>query len=70
MNDVTPTFTWTATSLAARYDLWVDNLTTGASQVIRQTSLVATTFTPVANLPYGSYRVWVRAFNGSDVASS
>ncbi|MFO0864207.1 MAG: Ig-like domain-containing protein [Gemmataceae bacterium] len=70
LNDVTPTFTWTATSLAARYDLWVDNLTTGASQVIRQTSLVATTFTPVANLPYGSYRVWVRAFNGSDVASS
>ncbi|MBX9677937.1 MAG: hypothetical protein K2X38_04170, partial [Gemmataceae bacterium] len=70
INDVTPTFSWTATSLAARYDLWVNNLSTGASQVIRQTSLVSTTFTPSANLAYGSYRVWVRALNGSDVASS
>src|SRR5205085_2710370 len=31
-----PTISWTAQDGAATYDLWVDNLSTGTSQVIRQ----------------------------------
>jgi uncharacterized delta-60 repeat protein len=65
VNDATPTIAWSAVTYAGKYDLWVDNLTTGASQVIRQQNLTGTSFTPSANLPFGSYRMWIRAFNGA-----
>ncbi len=61
--DRTPTFTWSASSGAARYDLWVDNLTTGQSQVIRQQNLTANSFTPGTNMGLGNYRFFVRSFN-------
>ena len=65
VNDATPTITWNAITYAAKYDLWVDNLTTGASQVIRQQNLTGTSFTPSANLSFGEYRMWIRAVNGA-----
>jgi hypothetical protein len=68
-DDRTPTFGWTAGSSAVRFDLWVDNLSTGQSQVIREQTLTSNTFTPLTDLPYGAYRVWVRAFNAQGVAS-
>jgi hypothetical protein len=58
----TPTFTWGAVSGATAYDLWVDDLTTGVSQVIRQPTLSIPTFTQATALASGNYRVWVRAF--------
>ncbi|MFO0864199.1 MAG: hypothetical protein U0744_06010 [Gemmataceae bacterium] len=64
----TPTITWTNTG-AVRYDLWVDNLTTGASQVIRQTTLATNSFTVLAALPSGNYRAWVRGFDALNVAT-
>jgi hypothetical protein len=60
-----PTFNWTATSGATGYDLWVNNLSTGQNQVIRQQNVTGTTFTPANPLPAGSYVAWVQAFNGS-----
>jgi hypothetical protein len=62
-NTQTPTFQWTASSGAVRYDLWVSNTTTGADQVIRQQSLSTNTYTPSTPLTAGRYRFWVRAFN-------
>lgn len=64
--DTTPTFTWQSIDGAASYDLWVNNLTTGASQVIRTTIPAAqggaqTTFTPANPLPASNYRWWVQA---------
>jgi uncharacterized delta-60 repeat protein len=70
VNDATPTITWTAATYAARYDLWIDNLTTGASQVIRQQNIGGTSFTPTSNLPFGSYRIWVRSISDAGVASA
>ncbi len=64
--DRTPEFAWTGDPNATRFDLWVDNVSTGQSQVIRQPNLTTTTFSPSTNLAYGNYRFWVRAFNSSN----
>ncbi len=60
-----PTFTWTSTTGATRYDLWVANLTTGQGQIIRQQNVATTSYTAAAALPAGSYDAWVEAYNGA-----
>lgn len=50
-------------------DLWVDNLTTGEEQVIREQNIATTTFTPATDLPPGMYRAWVRAANSAGFSS-
>jgi PKD repeat protein len=60
----TPTFVWTAVAGATRYQLWVNNLTTGQSQVISK-KVTTTSFTPSTPLSVGSYEAWVQAYNGS-----
>jgi subtilisin family serine protease len=58
-----PTFSWTSVPRAVKYDLWVNNLTTKKSQVIRQKNLTTTSYTPVGNMDQGKYRVYVRGIN-------
>src|SRR5207253_2545026 len=67
-----PTFTWTASVGATRYDLWVSNLSTGQNQFIRQQNLTTTSFTNDTALPVGSYQAWVQALssNGSSAGWS
>jgi hypothetical protein len=67
--DTTPTIRWNAASGATSYDLWVNNLTTGASRVIREPSLTETSFTPTSALADGTYRAWIQARNSSGVSS-
>ena len=56
-----PTFTWQPADFALTYDLWVDNLTTGQSQVVRNTSVGGTSWTATQPLTPGhTYRSWVR----------
>jgi GEVED domain len=61
----TPLLEWTSLAGGEDYDLWVSNLTTNASQVIRttviRTSQDDVSFTPEDELPIGEYRAWVRA---------
>jgi hypothetical protein len=64
-----PTFTWTASAGATRYDLWVDNLTTGVSQVVRQPNVLTNSYTNPTALPAGNYRVWVQAYNGNQASA-
>lgn len=65
-----PTFQWTAVSGAARYDLWVNDLTTGQSGVIRQTNVTETSFTPTTPLTPGHAYIWtVRAINDQGAAT-
>jgi hypothetical protein len=60
----TPTITWTADAGPTRYDLWVDDATTGTHQLIRQQNLLTNSFTPVIPLTVGhQYTAWVEAFN-------
>ncbi len=66
-----PTFRWSAVADAARYDIWVDDLTTGQSQVLRKIDAGGTSWNPPAALTTGhSYRWWVRALSTNDTASS
>ncbi|MEJ7592704.1 MAG: hypothetical protein WKF77_14235 [Planctomycetaceae bacterium] len=61
-----PTFTWTAVERAVKYDLWVNNLTTGQFQIIRQQNLTETQYVALDNLPQGNYRAWVRGINSAN----
>jgi hypothetical protein len=64
-----PAFTWTAVSQADHYDIWVDNLTTGQSQVLRDQNATGTAWTPPTGLVQGDrYEWWVRAVGGSGSA--
>jgi len=57
-----PTFTWPTLSGADHYDLWVNDTTTGQTQVVRNQNVQGTTFTPSANLVAGHfYQWWVRS---------
>ena len=67
--NLTPTFSWSASTDAVRYDLWVTNVTTGQSQIIRQTNLATTSYTPASALPLGSYLAWVQAFDNAGSSS-
>lgn len=68
--DTTPTFKWTEVDGAVRYDLWVNDQTTGQSGVIRKTTLSEATFTPTTPLTVGHSYIWtVRAFYGDDTSS-
>lgn len=64
----TPTISWTPVAGAVRYDLWVNNTSTGQSQVIRQQTLTGTSFTSGA-LPAGTYTAWVQAYASNGRAS-
>jgi hypothetical protein len=61
-----PTFQWTAAVRAVKYDLWVNNVTTGQAQIIRQQSLTDTQYVALSVLPQGSYRAWVRGINSAN----
>ena len=61
-----PTFTWTAAVRAVKYDLWVNNLTTGQSQIIRQQDISGLSYVALNNLPQGDYRAWVRGINSAN----
>ncbi len=58
-----PTFTWTGVPEWVRYELWVNNTTTGAVRVVHETQLTGTAFTPDLPLADGTLRVWVRGFD-------
>ena len=61
--DQTPTIAWGAASSASSYEVWVNNRTTGEEEVIHESGIVNTYYTPSSNLAYGDYRVWVRGSN-------
>jgi hypothetical protein len=66
-----PTFTWNGAAGAAHYDIWVDDLTTGQSAVIRNQDIVGTSWTPTTHLTAGDkYRWWVRAVTSANMDSA
>jgi hypothetical protein len=61
-----PKLEWIQVAGAIRYDLWVDNQTTGERQVIRKQNLTEPMFTPIEPLPIGQYNVWVKPYGVPD----
>lgn len=73
-NPATPFFdgaviSWAALPGAAKYDLWVNNLTTGQLQVVRQQALTTTSYSFPGNLPLGKYVAWVRGIDAGSTAA-
>ncbi|MBC7967705.1 MAG: hypothetical protein H7Z17_17465 [Fuerstia sp.] len=64
-----PTFTWTAISNAATYEVYVNNVTTNQARVVNATGIVGTSYTTVVDLPIGTFNVWVRGFTAAGLAS-
>ena len=62
-----PTITWNALAGALRYDVWISNLSSGVSQIVRNIDVPGTSFVPPENLGIGRYRVWVRAIDNLEV---
>ncbi|MEO2026428.1 MAG: GEVED domain-containing protein [Fuerstiella sp.] len=60
-----PVFGWTAVTGATRYELWVDNVTSGVARVIHSSSITNTSFAAQTPLAPATYRAWARAFSGS-----
>jgi hypothetical protein len=70
-NSTTPTLSWSAVTGAMHYEVWVDNVTAGLSQVLWNANVADTTWTPKASLHRGdTYRIWVRAFDSAGNASA
>ena len=70
VDSAAPTFQWNAVPTAVRYDLWVDDVRNGISQLIRKTDIVTTSFTVPTSLPMSLYRVWVRAIDARGQSTS
>ena len=61
--------TWAALPGAAKYDLWINNKTTGQSQVVRRTALTTNYFQISNYLPLGKYVAWVRGVDAGNTAA-
>jgi len=60
---------WAPLPGAVKYDLWINNLTTGQSQVVRQSALTTTSYQIPGNLPLGKYSVWVRGIDAGNTVA-
>jgi hypothetical protein len=70
-NGKMPTFSWTGVAGADHYDLWVNDLTTADSPVLREADVTGTSFTFGQELAPGhSYRFWVRTLDATGYASA
>ncbi|MEZ6060825.1 MAG: hypothetical protein R3C19_10710 [Planctomycetaceae bacterium] len=61
--DPRPTISWSELPGAVRYDMWVNNVTTGESQVLRNTDVTGTSLTPDQDLEFGRYHIWIRGID-------
>ncbi len=64
-----PTFSWTAVSNAASYEIWVNNVTTSEAKVINVSGITQTSFTAQSDLGIGTYNVWVRGVTAGGLQS-
>ncbi len=64
-----PTVSWSPVAGAAKYDLWIDNKTTGQAQYVRNQNLTTASWTSPADMPISVYRIWVRAIDSKGVAA-
>ncbi|MEY3176655.1 MAG: hypothetical protein RLZZ436_4569 [Planctomycetota bacterium] len=64
-----PQVVWNALPGAVKYDIWVNNHSTGQQQTYRQI-VQGTSWTPPADLPMGIHRFWLRGFDAKDLPTA
>ncbi|MFO0975355.1 MAG: S8 family serine peptidase [Planctomycetaceae bacterium] len=62
-NPTFPEISWTAVADASRYELWVNNVTSGTVRVLYKTDIVTSTYKSLDGFGSGIYRAFVRAAN-------
>lgn len=62
-----PALTWTAVPGALKYEVWINNLSTGEKSVYRASS-EGTRHVPVSSLGIGRFEFWVRAWKSPTAA--
>jgi len=58
-----PKIVWTPVPGATRYEVWVNNMSTGQSPFLRNLNVVGTQSEITTPMPLGIYRVWVQPVN-------
>ncbi|MFM7922118.1 MAG: choice-of-anchor Q domain-containing protein, partial [Planctomycetaceae bacterium] len=61
-----PTFTWNAFAGAVKYQVQINNVTTGVAK-FREATVTGTSYTPSADMALGEYNVWIRPVFTGDV---
>ncbi len=64
-----PLITWNGLAGATRYEIYVNNLSTGETAVIRDANLSTNSYQVTSNLGIANYRVWVRGFDAAGFAT-
>ncbi|MBL8818573.1 MAG: hypothetical protein JNL58_21270 [Planctomyces sp.] len=57
-----PVLSWNSLPGATSYDLWIDNVTTGQQQIVRQ-QVSGNSFIPATDMAMGLYRCWIRGID-------
>lgn len=65
-----PTITWTASTGAVSYDVFIKNNATGANPQVSVNVVGTTSYVPAADLGIGKFTVWVRAVSASGTKSN
>lgn len=66
VNTAMPVIDWDPVLGAFRYDVWINNVTTGEGQVVRNEFVMTDEYQIPAPLPLGTYLAWVRGVNSVD----
>ena len=64
-----PTFTWNAFAGAIKYQIQINNVTTGVAK-FREATVTGTSYTPSAEMALGEYNLWIRPVFTGDVAGN
>jgi large repetitive protein len=64
-SDRTPLFSWTATTDAVRYEIFVSSVSSTSVPVISDATMGGTSYTSTTQLTPGDYRYWVRAITSA-----
>lgn len=65
-----PVLSWSPVAGAVRYEVWINNLTTGRTKVFWDDKITATSLTASQLTGFGNQRAWVRAYDAAGVSSA
>ena len=58
-----PLFRWSGVTGYVSYEVWVDNVTSGAKEVLRVKGITTTSYQTTLPLENGDFKVWVRGYD-------